>query len=292
MFILPVGGLGILGRGALGRTSLEGGVFPSFRLPSSSIVYTGPPPELLPVFRSGVGSHCGGGRFGDQGCHRVSVLGAWLLQPFICSTEGHGWLAASHRSFSAQLLCLTVSLSYGDGAVGPPIPPPWGLDGLFRPSGRLPPGPCPSGLSEISPVLYWPSHIPVSGPLLWSVFCTAGFYSCHGPDLLNYAPPRLQDSSLPRRLARPWILPRGDCAGEGLFIVTLRRTRYLSQSRQEFSHPYSDHRLPRNVSSIHSFEGFPDAGTDPESSLSGLRVPPRPSSRFLSGDPSWESCHL
>ena len=43
MFILPVGGLGILGHGALGHPSLEGGVFPSFRIPSSSIIYSGPP---------------------------------------------------------------------------------------------------------------------------------------------------------------------------------------------------------------------------------------------------------
>ena len=161
MFILPVGGSGVLGRRALGCTGPEGGVFPSFRFPSSSVIYAGPPSELLPVFRSGVGSHCGGSRFADQECDRVSVLGAWLLQPFICNTEGHGWLAASHRSFSAHPLRPTVSLSYGDGTVGPPIPMTWGLDGLYRPSGRLPPGPSSSGLSEISPVLYWASHLPV-----------------------------------------------------------------------------------------------------------------------------------
>ena len=67
-------------------------------------------------------------------------------------------------------------------------------------------------------------------------------------------------------------LPRGDCAGEGLLIVTLRRTLCFSQSREEFSRSYSDHRLPRNVAPVHSFEGFPDAGEDPEGSLSGLRV--------------------
>ena len=90
-----------------------------------------------------------------------------------------------------------------------------------RPSRHIPPGPCPSGLAEVSPVLYWPSHLPVSGSLLWSVFCSAGIYSCHGPDLLNYASPRFQDSPPSRRLARPWILPRGNCADNGLFIITL-----------------------------------------------------------------------
>ena len=147
-------------------------------------------------FRSGIGSHCGSSRFTEQGCDRTCVLGVWLLQPFIRNSEGHGRLAASHRSFSAQPLHPTVSLSYGDGLVGTTIPSPRGLDGLYRPSRRLPPGSCPSGLEEVSPDLYWPSHTIVSGSLLWSVICAVGFYSCHGPDLLDYAPPRFQDSTL------------------------------------------------------------------------------------------------
>ena len=96
---------------------------------------------------------CGGSRLTVQRCYRISVLGAWLLQPFICNTEGHWWLEASHRSFSPQPLRPTVSLSYGDGSVSPPIPSPGGLDGLPRPSGRLPLGPCPSGLAEVPPIL-------------------------------------------------------------------------------------------------------------------------------------------
>ena len=102
-------------------------------------------------------------------------------------------MAASHRSFLPQSLRPTVSLSYGDCAVGPPIPLSRGLDGITRPSGRLPPSPCLSGLSKVPPVLYWPSHLPVSGSLLWTVLCSASLYPCHGPDLLQYAPQRLPD---------------------------------------------------------------------------------------------------
>ena len=43
----------------------------------------------------------------------------------------------------------------------------------------------------------------------------------HGPNLLDNASSGLQDSALFGRLARPGILSRGDCAGEGLFVVTL-----------------------------------------------------------------------
>ena len=60
--------------------------------------------------------------------------------------------------------------------------------------------------------------------------------------------------------------------GEGLFVITVQRTRCLSQPRQEFPHAYTNHRLPGDVPSVNSFEGFPDAGQDLEGALSGLRV--------------------
>ena len=90
LFVLPVGGLGILGRGALGCPGPQGGVFHSFPLLSSFVINSGPPSELLPFFRQGFGSLCGGCRFTVQSSDRISVLGAWLLQPLVCNTEGHG----------------------------------------------------------------------------------------------------------------------------------------------------------------------------------------------------------
>ena len=196
LFVLPVGGLGILGRRTLGSPGSQGGVLHSFPLPSSFVFDTGPSSELLPVLHQAVGSLCGGSRFTVQSGKRTSVFGAWLLQPLICNIKGHGWLAASHQSFSPQPLRPTISILYGDGTVGPPISPSGRLDGFTRPSGRLPPSPCTSGLSEVPPVLYCPLHLPVSGSLLWIVLCSAGLYSCHGPDLLHHAPPRLPDPPL------------------------------------------------------------------------------------------------
>ena len=46
-FVLPAGGLGILGRGALGRSGSQR-VFAAFPLPSSFVNNTGPPSELTP----------------------------------------------------------------------------------------------------------------------------------------------------------------------------------------------------------------------------------------------------
>ena len=58
LFVLPVGGLGILGCRTLGSPGSQGEVLHSFPLPSSFVFDTGPPSELLPVFRQGVGSLC------------------------------------------------------------------------------------------------------------------------------------------------------------------------------------------------------------------------------------------
>ena len=176
MFSLSVGGLGVLGRRTLSSTGSEGGLFVTFRLPSSSFTITGPPSELLPHFRQGVGSYCGSSESSEQGCDRTSILRAWLLQPFVGDSEGHGWLEACYRPLSPQPLCPTVSLSYGDFSVDPPILAPRGLDGFHRPQGRIPSSPCLSGLLQVYPVLYWPSDIPVSGSLLWAVIRSAGLY--------------------------------------------------------------------------------------------------------------------
>ena len=113
------------------------------------------------------------------------------------------------------------------------------LDGISRPSGCLPPSPCPSGLSEVPPVLYWPSHLPVSGSLLWTVLCSAGLYSCHGPDLLQYASPRLPDPPLSGRLASPWFFSRGDCPGKELLVISLlpSRSTVLVNLSKSLLHP-------------------------------------------------------
>ena len=228
VFGFPVGGLGVLGRRTLCGSGSEGGVFAAFCLPSSSFTITGPPSKLLPQFRQEVSSSCGGCGFAEQVCDRTGILRVWLLQPFIYYSQGHGWLEACYRSLSPQPLYPTMSLSYGDLSVGPPVLAHRGLDGFYRPSG--PSGSNPSRVSQVSLVLHWPSDIPISDPLLRSVIRAAGFYTCHSPNLLNYASLWIQDPTLYRRLARPWILSPGDCAGERLFVVTLRRTRSYGQS--------------------------------------------------------------
>ena len=55
-----------------------------------------PLPSYSPQFHPGVSSVCFRERLADQGCHRTGILRTQVLQPFICYSEGHGQLAASH----------------------------------------------------------------------------------------------------------------------------------------------------------------------------------------------------
>ena len=188
---------------------------------------------------------------------------------FVTPKVTGGWRPVIDLS---RLNCFILLSRFRMETAQSPILAPRGLDGLNRPQGCITSSPCPSGLSQVSPVLYWPSDIPVSGSLLWAVIRSAGLYACHGPNLLDYASLQIQDPPLPRRLAPPWILSPGGCVGERLLAISLQRTWGFSQPPQEFSYPYSVDQLSGNDPSVNTFEGFPDVGQDPEGALSVSRV--------------------
>ena len=194
-----------------------------FRFSKRDIPFlSSPHSELLPVLHQGDSSLCGGSRFTDQGGDRTGVFRAWLLQPLICNTEGIGWLAAGHRSFSPQPLRPTISISYGDIT-----------QSVLQ---SLRPGDWMVSLDLQDAYLQVPVH-PDSRRYLR--FCIGPhtfqfralcfglssapqvFTPCHGPDLLHYASPRLPDPPLSGRLASPWFFSRGDCPGEGLLVISL-----------------------------------------------------------------------
>ena len=141
-----------MGRRTLDCTGSEGRVSTTLCIPASIVANTYSPSELLPHFRQGVSSFCFCERLADEGCHRTGILRSWLLQSFICYSKGHGRLASSHQSFTTQLLCSPFSFSYGNLPVGPPFPAPRGLDDFHRPSGCVPPGSCPPGISVVPQV--------------------------------------------------------------------------------------------------------------------------------------------
>ena len=207
-----------------------------FPLSSSVVIYSDPPSELFPLRCQGVSSSCCSRRLIVQRC----ISRPRILQSPFRYTEGHRWLEACYRSVLPQSLCSAVSFPHGNSPVGPPIHPPWRLDDFSRSSRRLPPGSCPSGVSEVSAFLSGRQGLPISGSVLWIIIRTSSLHSCHGPGLLHHASFWVPDSALFGRLVGPWILPSGDRTGEGLPSCALLGAWDIDQPIQELPHSISE----------------------------------------------------
>ena len=145
--------MGIPRCGTLDCSGSTGRLHSPFPLSPSFVIYADPPSELFPLLHLGVSSRCCSGRLIVQRCHRAGISKPRFLQSPFRHPEGHSRLASSYRSVLPQSLCSAVSFPHGVGPVSPPIHPPWRLDDFSRPSRRLPPGSCPSGVSEVSAFL-------------------------------------------------------------------------------------------------------------------------------------------
>ena len=196
-----LGNMGVLGRGCLGRPSPSMGLSSPLCFSASSFSCATSSSQLLCQLSAGPCSFCRGVRPMRQGRHRTCVLGSGILQPAFPNSQGYGRLETSYRSLPSQPLHSPLPVPHGNFGFRPPVAPPWRLDSLIRSPGCLPPGPCPSGLSEVSQVLRWSRGFSVQGSLLWSFFSASGLHPGHGSSLLLYAPLRVLDPSLPRRLA-------------------------------------------------------------------------------------------
>ena len=265
-------GLGVSRSRTLGHTGSSGRLHSPFPLSYSSVIYADPPSELLPFLHPRVSSRCCSEGFTSQRCHRTSVSWPRFLQSPFCHPKGHWQLEASYRSVLPQSFYSAVSLPHGDGPVSAPIHQIWRLDDFSRPSGRLPPGRCPPGVSEVSAFLSRRQGLSISGSVLWSVIRTSSLHSCHGPGLLHHASFWVPDPSLFRRLFGPWILPSGDHSGEGLPSNSLFRARDSRQSSQELFHTFSAPGLSGDDSAVLSFEGYSNSGPSAEGSLSHRRI--------------------
>ena len=281
-------GLGVSRCRTLDHTGSQGRLHSPFPLSSSSFIfYANTPSELHPLLHPGVSSHYCSGRFASQRCHRASVSWPRFLQSPFCHPKGHWRLAAGYRSVLPQSFCSAVPLPHGDSPVIPPVHQIWRLDDFSRPSGCLPPGSRPSGVSKVSAFLSRRQSLSISGSMLWSVIRSSGLHSCHGPGLLHHASFWVPDPSLLGRLVSPWILPSGDRLGEGLPSYSLLGARNSSQSPQELSHSFSAPGLSGDDAAVFSFEGFSNSSPGcSRFSVSSTNSRPRACSCSVFGDPS------
>ena len=235
-----------------------------------------------------------GCRPAGEGCGRVCSLFSRLLQSSLCHSRVTGRVASCDRSLAPQPFCGCASFPYGNLSVGASIPPSGGLDGIFRSSRCLPSG---SGISILSPlpeVLRGRFRPTVPFPLFQPFDGSADIYPCHGPGLLDNALLWCQDSPVLGRLARPWILVPGDCAGEGLPPLVMSRAGNPHQHCKEFLDSVSVHRLPGDEASDVSIEDFPDPQACPEALISRarIRILSAASSDFLASAPGGHVVHV
>ena len=219
MFSGVLEAMGIPRCSTLACSGSTGRIHSPIHFSSSVVIYAYSPSELSPLLHPGASSRCCSERLIVQRCHRAGISRPRLLQSPFYYTKGHRRLAPGYRSVLPQSLCSAVSFLHGGSPVRPPIYPPWRLDDFSRPSGCLPPGSCPSGVSEVSAFLSWRHGLSISGSVLWTVIRTSSLHSCHGPSLLRHVSFWVLDPALFGRLVSPWILPSGDWAGEGLLLA-------------------------------------------------------------------------
>ena len=149
-----LGNLGVLGRRRLGRPSPVIGLPSPVCFLTSSISCAASSSQLLYQLHAGPCSFCCSDRPPRQGRHRTCVLGSGILQLAFCDSQRHWRLETCDRPIPSQPLRSLHPVPHGNFGFRPPVAPPRRLDGVIRSTRCLPPGPCPSGLSEVSQVLH------------------------------------------------------------------------------------------------------------------------------------------
>ena len=221
-----------------------------------------------------------------QGGYRACSSFARLLQPSLCDSKDHRWVAPGDRPLAPEQLCGCLPFSYGDLPNCSSIPSGRGLVGISGSPGCLPSGAGSSIFSPVPQVLRGSVGLPVPRSLFWPFYGSSGLYPRHGPCLRDHASPGVPDPPVPRRLAGPGIHLPVECSGEGLPSLALPASWDSSQPSQELVDTPADSELSRDYDSDYSFEGFPDPQEDPEalSSAPGLSVHPVSSSVRLEAD--------
>ena len=144
-----LGDLAVVGGRCLGGAGFALWVSGPFSLSSSSLSCSAAPAELQPFFHPWAGSdHCGFRPVG-QGGYGACSSSVRLLQPSLCDSQGHGWVAPGDRPLAPKRLCGCRPFSYGDHPNRSSIPSGRGLVGVPGSPRCLPSG---SGSSIISPV--------------------------------------------------------------------------------------------------------------------------------------------
>ena len=123
-------GLGVVGFQSLGGTCSPLRVSGPLSFTTPSLFCSAPSAELQPQFRLWAGScRCGRGSAGEGG-NRACTSFPGLLQPSLCDSQGHRWVAPGDRPLTPQQLGGCRPFPHGDYPVCSPISPSQRLDGI------------------------------------------------------------------------------------------------------------------------------------------------------------------
>ena len=205
----PLAGLEGQRCGALGSGGVAVRLPHSFPLRPSSIQGSHLPAFIPPFVHQRGGT--GGGYSGSCGQEcggACSSAFPRILQPAFRCVEDLRILETRHRSLDPQFVRGCVALPHGDHPVGPSFCSSGRLDGLYRPQGSLPAGPCPSGLSALPSICGLRQCLPVLCPLLRPLHGSTGLLMGHGSCFRHSPFLGYPHEAVPRRLACPVVLSR------------------------------------------------------------------------------------
>ena len=245
----------------------------SFPLQTSSNQGSHLPAFLPPVVHQRGGSGGGySGPCGQECCGACSSAFPRLLQPAFRGVEDLRILETRYRSLDPQFVRGCVALPHGDHPVGPSLCSSGRLDGLHRPQGSLPAGPCPSGLLALPSVCGSGQCLPVLCPLLRPLHGSTGLLTGHGSCFRHSPFLGYLHEAVPRRLARPVILSRVSPSRPQCGPRSLPRTGDSCESGEVSPSAFTDSPVSRGGGGLAVFPGFSIAGARRQASLNRRRI--------------------
>ena len=206
---------------------------------------------------------------------------------FVVQKDSGSW--PHHRPIYPEHLYRVTPLPYGDPPVRPTLHSSGRLDDLTGPSGRVPSGSNPPGITSIYPLHHGRSSIPVQGIVFRANNCPSGLYKAHGSNIRHSPSLRYQNAPISRRLVDLSRVQGHLYSSEGQAPTSVRGVGTTSEPRQVITGSISNHDLPRNadlISLVHC-ETNRDKGNEPQHNRGVSLVPEPPSSSLAtsSGPP-------
>ena len=181
-------------------------------------------------------------------------------------------LETRYRSLDPQFVRGCVALLHGDHPVGPSLCSSGRLDGLHRPQGSLPAGPCPSGLSTLPSVCGSGQCLPVLCPLLRPLHGSTGLLTGHGSCFRHSPFLGYPHEAVPRRLARPVVFSRVSPSRPQCGPRSLPRTGDCCESGEVSPSAFPDSPVSRGGGGLAVFPGFSIAGARRQASINRRRI--------------------